>query len=232
MVTKTDYTVNKFQNDFFFHYAEEDHLSNKFTQKSAISEKPWPDDPNLIFYQAIEPSDKLTHKTYYRIFFLDFLGTQGALVLTVLSVCSIFMSFYSDLVYKTSMATKLYLYSSKDRVPQEDAERRGPPAVSTLSDHLKSHTKFWLTSYALYVIYKLQTGFCCCLRPCFLKCKWYSTRESKYKKLHIAIERLMGEQDIMTVIKQNRLGRLLLKMNFSALDRHTTSHTSEYVVND
>ena len=61
---------------------------------------------------------------------------------------------------------------------------------------------------------------------------WFSKRESQYKKLEVALEKLSQEQDIMNVIKQNRLGRLLIKMHFSALDRHTASHASEYVIND
>ena len=64
------------------------------------------------FYQAIYPESMMTNKAYYITFAIDFLATQGGLIVSVLGLCNLFMSSYGELAWQTSMVTRLYHYSS------------------------------------------------------------------------------------------------------------------------
>lgn len=64
------------------------------------------------------------------------------------------------------------------------------------------------------------------------KCNCYSSRKNTYEKFELAHERLNREQDILNIIRLNRVSKFLHKVSLLKRQRLIVSDFADYVVTD
>ncbi len=87
-------------------------------------------------------------------------------------------------------------------------------------------------NYYSYLFYYMLRSLCYCLEKWCRRSAFCDRRITKYDKLERALERLDKEQDVVRLLRQNRVTNLLSKLSSSSNQRDAVNHASKFVIHD
>jgi len=110
---------------------------------------------------------KRTSVQWYRVYFLEFVGQFGALVLSAYSGLSFVMSGYHDYTKNEHMLASLYgETNSSERVAKHQDFIYGVGyAMDAFQAHVQGRTEL-VRSYCSYLFFGVLVNCCCCFKSC------------------------------------------------------------------
>ena len=104
-------------------------------------------------------------------------------------------------------------------------------AKRAMKEHISKRSElknsYWNHRFILFV-----NSLCCCFKSCCRRVACYNTRDKRYRKFYVALERLTHEQDIQYVMEMNRVNRLLHKINFLPRQIRALHYSHKFVITD
>ena len=171
---------------------------------------------------------KLSRTIWVRTFFLDFLSSFGALVMTISALIGFLVNNYETFIKDKSMLKKLY-GELPPRASDEEDDSDGKAAFRACIENRKD----FRFGYWTFLLISSFVTCCCCLSGCCQRrFEWWRTRVHSQKKFKIARRRLNHELDVQRIVALNRITKLIQKLLFTARQRRTVAYSRKYVLQE